>query len=491
MQLLKLTDDIIANSNKRIKVIRCSDGYLKELNDKYAMSCRIELCQGDYRKCIGQDCLMVIAVDYYREVFENVCNDIGTDVDCLIYYFANKETEYEEYYRNKYKTYKLENIIIFRSGPHIDSYIKGMDFTDNSRALFEYMIKEKYNLRYKMVWFVKDREEYIGKYCKIDNVEFVNLEWSQSELECERDSYYYYLCLAKYIFFTDAYGIARNSRDDQIRVQLWHGCGFKTRLNFQPCNRRYEYMTVTSRLYADIHKEVFGLDDKQMLITGLPKEDWLSENAKKRIEEVIDNDYDKLILWLPTYRKADDILEQNNGYCISGYTGLPILDTYEKIQRVNGILRDNNICMLIKLHPFQDKRDINVGEYSNIRLLDNDVLVEKDIHINQLLGGIDAIISDYSSVAVDYMLLDRPIGFTVDDMGEYLKKRGFIFDNIEEWLPGVILKDEIEVIKYIDNVANCNDVGKEKRNRLKSLFHDNCSGSNCKRLLDTLGIINE
>ena len=53
-----------------------------------------------------------------------------------------------------------------------------------------------------------------------------------------------------------------------------------------------------------------------------------------------------------------------------------------------------------------------------------------------MLGSSDALITDYSSVYFDYLLLDKPIGFTVDDMELYIKDRGFIFNNPEEYMPG-------------------------------------------------------
>jgi CDP-glycerol glycerophosphotransferase (TagB/SpsB family) len=86
--------------------------------------------------------------------------------------------------------------------------------------------------------------------------------------------------------------------------------------------------------------------------------------------------------------------------------------------------------------PFQKADMVHCKGFSNIHLLDNMKLVENDIQINHLLGYADALISDYSSAAVDYLVLDRPIAFTLDDVEEYNNSRGFVFDNIREWLPG-------------------------------------------------------
>ena len=66
--------------------------------------------------------VIVIISDYYQEAFQKITDILaqhGTTVDT--FYFANQETEYEEYYRKIYERKSLENLIIFRSGPHAAS----------------------------------------------------------------------------------------------------------------------------------------------------------------------------------------------------------------------------------------------------------------------------------------------------------------------------------------------------------------------------------
>lgn len=46
----------------------------------------------------------------------------------------------------------------------------------------------------------------------------------------------------------------------------------------------------------------------------------------------------------------------------------------------------------------------------------------------------DILVSNYSSAAYDYMHLDRPVGFTMDDANEY--KLRFIADNPDELIGG-------------------------------------------------------
>ena len=54
----------------------------------------------------------------------------------------------------------------------------------------------------------------------------------------------------------------------------------------------------------------------------------------------------------------------------------------------------------------------------------------------ELIGISDGLLSDYSSVAVDYLLLDRPLGYVLADYNIYKEKRGFVFEDPLEYMPG-------------------------------------------------------
>ena len=107
------------------------------------------------------------------------------------------------------------------------------------------------------------------------------------------------------------------------------------------------------------------------------------------------------------------------------------------------------MVLIIKQHPFE-KYDLRVANlYSNIVVLNNDMLSNRNININQLLGYADALISDYSSAAIDYMLLDRPIAFAIPDLDVYKSSRKLHFDNLDEWLPGIQITTESQFCDFI------------------------------------------
>ncbi len=435
-----------------------------------------------------KDCIIIITAFYPAEVLEQLESFGVLNKGFRIFRFANSVERIDLAYRKKYETMPLENIILFRSGPIRSAYIPGTDFADNARALFEYMLANGYNEKYKLVWLVKNPAEF-KRFQEVPNVEFLSFDWENSWDAAEKDRYYHALCLAKYIFMTDAYGFAQNARNDQIRVQLWHGCGFKTRVNFSRCEKRYEYTTVVSELYKDIHADIYGLRENQVLVTGYAKQDWLRQPYEEGLAGVLGKtEAAKYIFWLPTFRMAESQLSNLNQYEINPETGLPVVAYKSQMEQLNELLSEQNVILVIKLHPFQNNLLVSDCGYSNIVLLRNADMLEKDLIINRLLASADALISDYSSAAVDFLSIDRPLAFTLDDVEEYENSRGFVFDNIRDWLPGKEVRNFEDFCDFVREVAAGQDASKEKRREVSAKMLKYKDNQNCKRILEAFDI---
>ena len=398
--------------------------------------------------------------------------------------------KYEEKYREQYKDVPLEDIIIFRSGPMADTYIEGMDFDDNARALFEYALKAGINQKYKLVWIVKNPTEWSGKFKKYENVIFISWEDADSNDIKKRDNFFRYLCLAKYLFMTDSYGFALGCRKDQTRVMLWHGCGFKTRLGFKPNEHNYEYMTVTGEEYARTYAKVFGLRDDQMLVTGYPKVDCIfhpDADWQKKLNIKLAKKY---VFWLPTFRNTNRPgLERHEHTKPEGETGLPVVATLDEMKFINKLLLEKDAVMIIKLHPFQDRKMIcDMSDFSNVQLIENESLLQGDIQINQILGYADALISDYSSVAVDYLVKDRPVAFTLDDIETYEKERGFFWPDVKPHLPGKEIYNYEEFYSFVKDVLRGLDPGADKRHLICEEMQKFSDDRNSERVFRALGI---
>jgi CDP-glycerol glycerophosphotransferase (TagB/SpsB family) len=168
-------------------------------------------------------------------------------------------------------------------------------------------------------------------------------------------------------------------------------------------------------------------------------------------------------------------------------TGLPVLETFDCIREIDWRLKDHDIFLFIKLHPNQYYNQQN-HQYSNIKVMTHAEFMKYDIPINRLLAMTDALITDYSSVAVDYMLLDKPIAFTLDDMEAYKAGRGFVFENIIDFLPGRMIYTKEEFASFLNEISAGIDSSKDKRDKLFSLMHEYHDDNNCKRILEKVGI---
>ena len=436
-----------------------------------------------------KECSLVIMDDYPREYFNLLKeNEFFSTIE-VVWWIADRETSLEISYREKYQKTDLENIIVFRSGPHASEYIKGMDFSDNARALFDYLLNENVDKNFLLVWIVKNPKEYDSKYIN-RNVKFVSWEWACTEKQIYQEEYYRILCLAKYIFFTDAYGFARNAREDQIRIQLWHGVGFKSRVNFVRCENRYEYKIDPGKAFAEKSIDLYGLREDQVKILGYPKIDWLFEKDNKDILSMLGIDKTKkMVVWAPTFRKTGGRLKNldMNNLCFEEF--LPILESNEILQNFNDLLNEMDMMLVIKLHPFQDELSFYDVNLSNIMTISSASLYDKDIQMNQLLKYADALISDYSSTATEYMQLDRPIGFIINDQNCYKEERQFAFNPIEDWLPGEIINTYEEFVQFVKDISLGKDKSADKRHKLFPKMHRFIGWGASKRIAEEFGII--
>src|SRR5699024_6633597 len=101
----------------------------------------------------------------------------------------------------------------------------------------------------------------------------------------------------------------------------------------------------------------------------------------------------------------------------------PILNS-KNITMFNEFLIKKNITIVIKVHPHQKNLSLFKKQYSNIKILD-DSMLDINVDFYNYIPAFDSLITDYSSIIFDYLLLDKPIAFAIEDYDEYLDKRGF------------------------------------------------------------------
>ena len=310
--------------------------------------------------------------------------------------------------------------------------------TDNTLGLLLYFKEKKLDEKYKIVCCVPNsKEEYI---CGIKNKNIFS-------------GIFAYLT-SKYVFYSFG-GMRIKPSKKQIVVNLWHGIPLKKvgKLNSNDKTLQNEqindftYVLVPTEFFREIYKNAFGCNDEQLLISEQPRNYFLfkKNNVINKLGIQKEN-YNKVILWMPTFRISKD--GRFNDTDNKTETMLPLLDTVDKINEFDNFLGEHNILVVLKVHGYSVVPDF---ECKNIIVVTNEMLAA-DIFLYEFIKDFDALITDYSSVYFDYLLLDRPIGFIVDDFNEYKNKRGFTVDDPLSIMPGEHITNYDELINFILSV---------------------------------------
>jgi CDP-glycerol glycerophosphotransferase (TagB/SpsB family) len=230
--------------------------------------------------------------------------------------------------------------------------------------------------------------------------------------------------------------------------------------------------------------EAFGVSGETVFISGYPRNDLLlrAKEKKKTIENKIgiSNTYSKILIWLPTFRKSVTDAERNDGT----EAGNPFYLEGFDVNEFDHFLKEHNALCFVKPHPMAVKYDMALPGNPNLFFIDDKWLSEKGITLYDLAGITEILISDVSSVVIDYLLLDQPIICISEDFEEYRQKRGFYFHDIENWLPSKMLKDKHELYKELEACfLEGSSYNYEIRNRLKNSFFLHKDDKSTERLV--------
>ena len=305
----------------------------------------------------------------------------------------------------------------------------------------------------------------------------------------------YYALKAKY-WFTDyimsdtTYSILSSNA---VGINFWHGIPLK-KIGYDDVHpiekslnkiQKYiynllvlkdSYYNTNSEYEQSCYETAFLTEKEKIQILGAPRLDALFrdfDNQQMFMEEDYNNikslykQGKKLFFYVPTFRDTQKD--------ISGWL---------KSENLHNFLHENNIVLVCKLHPF-DKNSLDSD------LVEDFYKMASNSDIYAVLKYSDALISDYSSVAFDYLLLDRPIIYHVPDLQEYQETcRGF-YTPYEEFAVGEISYNEDNLISAMQDVINGVDNYKEQRKLLRDKMFKYQDGRNCERVVEWIRSLDE
>lgn len=290
-------------------------------------------------------------------------------------------------------------------------------------------------------------------------------------------------------------------------IQLWHGSplkaiGYDVSLKANSPLRRLKYglremlfklfpylnttmsfdkLVVASRAVGPSFRSAFHLTEEAILPLGQARNDSLCDgyefdrNLFPEIQwlEEVTSEAKAVIAWLPTHR------------LMSGRSTSALLDGYSfDADQLDHVLEKHQARLIVKAH-FLDERGMR-GRFDHSKR----TIVFPFDDPYPLLRCTDLLITDYSSIYFDYLLLNRPIIFTPFDLEEYVRDDATLYYDYDEVTPGDKCYNWNDVLEAIDRNLSLRasrkvDPYAEHRRALCRRFND-FADDNSRRIVDRL-----
>lgn len=344
-------------------------------------------------------------------------------------------------------------------------------FTDNSKYLFIHVTEKNPEIR--AVWITSDNAV-IETIRAAGGIAFQR--WSvRGVLSVLRARHWF---VSAYVSDINAY-LSRGA----TLVNLWHGVPLKKiefdiengplarvfhsptflekNLFYAALFRTPDYVLSTSTFVtANSFSSAFRVSRDKCLEFGYPRLDpltwsdteeqqWLARwgTPSMRALKAEVKRFDQIYVYMPTWRDANPNF---------------LADAEFDFVALNHELQKKNALLILKLHPATP-----VGSLELVKGFSNIFSMDPYDDIYPLLSQTTALITDYSSIYIDYLMLQRPICFFIFDLEQYLSaSRGFYYP-YDEMTPGVKARtarefSEFMVAGYPDQYADARATIAEK-----------------------------
>ena len=353
-------------------------------------------------------------------------------------------------------------IILFESNP---------DFSCNTYPVFLEISQRRYFKKYKFIWIVSDGAS---------NKKNVILKNPKNYFQKLKSIYY--KNVADCVISCNM--LIPKERKGQLAVFLSHGSKTKKTKGICEIGNSVDYVLCQAHFFDDVIKYEYDLKQSQLVYLGYPRCDYLY-NKHKNIHRAIGiNENSNYIIWLPTFRTNAAFAEYDT---VSDYDkiGMPIIYSVEELIALNRLLCDNDIYIVFKPHPAQEISTLKAITLSNILIIDDKWIKDRGLQLYEVISESSALITDYSSVFFDYLLLDRPIATTTDDLDKWKEKRGFAFDLEAMYDSATIRVPDYKTLEnFILSIKNGIDLKRADRNRICELTNIYQDGDSAKRVAD-------
>ena len=296
-----------------------------------------------------------------------------------------------------------------------------------------------------------------------------------------------------------SFSVVRPSLTRRIVVNLWHGIPLKRlfalanpeqrqradRVAFRRQERRhYAGLIASSDVDSYAMAATFHpLPPERVWITGLPRNDFLlmadmvlPRFLREEVEMIRSlKGKRRLLVYAPTFR--EDAFAGAECYQFSE----------EQVIRLKALLRKHDAVLGFRMHYFRKgERLFNLEQH-----LDGETLIDLGhgviSEIAAVLREADVLLTDYSSVYIDALYLNKPVVSFAYDLEHYRNQQNGLLYDMDMAFPGPVVSDFDNLLQALDHeLVESGQVASERYRLCRKLFFNHLDDGNAQRVLEKL-----
>jgi CDP-glycerol glycerophosphotransferase len=267
---------------------------------------------------------------------------------------------------------------------------------------------------------------------------------------------------AEVVFFTHGLYGDPSPSPGQVIVNLWHGDGPKQDSTHRiggPSPAPSTFIVGSTALFTERKAQALGIAAGGVLLTGNPRTDQFFRAPRADGGSLGIGLEQPFVMWLPTFRRSRPV--GLNGARV-GPSSMSDAELDAAMAAGVRSLTRAGVAVVVKRHPL----DSNTADIPGARVVRDQDIQRAGLTLYEVLAASHGLITDYSSVWTDYLLLDRPIGFVAPDEADFTEHDLYPAD-ILNWVPGIRLRDEESFRRFAADVLSGGRLEVERRRRVE------------------------
>lgn len=364
-------------------------------------------------------------------------------------------------------------------------------FMWNSKYLFLYVQARK-ELGIQTVWISRDRK-FIGELRKQGLSAFFWLSWQGIWYPLRAGLFIYDASVetinywlsggAKKVIFWHGIPLKKVERDvtkgKWTEVLLFNSQGLaKLAMRFLFPWRfvKPDVVLSNSEFFRTIYASAFQIAKERIVTTGFPKNDIYFKDI---IGVEIGTD-------AKTLSNLRSIKAKNPACRVIFYSGTWrdtggefFTEKIDELKKVNTFCRERNLFFFTKLHPLAQNTTLSNVELAELERI---VFIQTNSDLDPFLRYFDILVTDYSGIYFEFLLLDRPMVFFPFDYEKYVTRDRELYFEYDEITPGPKVRTLEELLAAIKDIVQGKDEYQEQRKRVRDLAYTHQDGNASMRV---------